>query len=66
MERVYTFMLHDHVCDEFRLTNRFSVENGFRMFRDGLKYDNKTNALFVKTPENQLKRFSMVILISKF
>ncbi len=64
MERVYTFMLHDHVCDEFRLTNRFTIENGFRMFRDNLKYENKTNAMFVKNPDNQLKKFSMVSKLS--
>jgi hypothetical protein len=50
-------MLDDHVCDEFRLSNRFSVENGYKMFKENLRV---LNPEFNKVPENQLKKISFV------
>lgn len=49
-------MFYDHVCDEFRLTNRFSTENAFRMFKES---QSKPNLLFDRKLENPLK-FSLV------
>lgn len=34
-------MLCDHVCDEIRLTNRFSTENAFKIFKSKDVYKNK-------------------------
>ena len=33
-ERIFSFILFDHVCDELRIRNRFSTENAFKMFKN--------------------------------
>jgi hypothetical protein len=31
---MFTFMFYDHVSDEMRLRNKFSIENAFKMYKN--------------------------------
>lgn len=35
--KLYTFLLYDHTSDEFRLTDRFCIENSFKKLNDSFK-----------------------------
>jgi hypothetical protein len=55
---MFTFMFYDHVSDEMRLRNKFSIENAFKMYKN--KKESK-NYLF----ERPIK-FTLVTISYKF
>lgn len=51
--KLFTFMLYDHTSDEFRLTDRFCIENSFKMLKKDTTQKNKFFEMkFQKTNES--------------
>ncbi|CAF0939077.1 unnamed protein product [Brachionus calyciflorus] len=52
--RMYSFMVFDHICDEIKLTSRFSTENAFKIFKSIQKPDRLFDNSFKFTLEQYL------------
>lgn len=41
--RMFSFILNDHASDEFRLTDRYCIENAFKKFQTKKAFKNRFN-----------------------
>lgn len=64
MERVYGFIMFDHMCDELRLRNRFSTENAFKIF--STQYDADKNNHLINDAKLKIKLVNKIILTEYF